>query len=107
MVFLVERTDEYTDTGPTSLLGESLGYAGISNLPYNDEGWRLNTLYWDQKFQVASMRWSVVSSIPAITSMSSRWSAPGQTSSTMHSASALAPSIWPAIPRSGLRVRPG
>ncbi len=49
--FLVERTDEYTDTGPSSFLGESLGYAGISNLPYNDEGWRLNTLYWDQKFQ--------------------------------------------------------
>ena len=51
LVFLVERTDEYTDTGPSSFLGESLGYAGISNLPYNDEGWRLNTLYWDQKFQ--------------------------------------------------------
>jgi len=49
--FLVERTDEFTDTGPGSLLGESLGYAGISNLPYNDDGWRLNTLYWDQKFQ--------------------------------------------------------
>ena len=42
--FLVERTDEFTDTGPASLLGESLGYVGISNLPYNDEGWRLNTL---------------------------------------------------------------
>ncbi len=40
--FLVERTDEYTDTGPSSFLGESLGYAGISNLPYNDEGWRLD-----------------------------------------------------------------
>ena len=51
LVFLVERTDEFTDTGPSSFLGESLGYAGISNLPYNDEGWRLNTLYWDQKFQ--------------------------------------------------------
>lgn len=49
--FLVERTDEFSDTGPASLLGESLGYAGISNLPYNDDGWRLNTLYWDQKFQ--------------------------------------------------------
>ena len=49
--FLVEYTDEYTDTGPSSFLGESLGYAGISNLPYNDEGWRLNTLYWDQKFR--------------------------------------------------------
>jgi len=51
LVFLVERTDEFTDTGPSSFLGESLGYAGISNLPTNDEGWRLNTLYWDQKFQ--------------------------------------------------------
>ena len=51
LVFLVERTDEFTNTGPSSLLGESLGYAGISNLPDNDEGWRLNTLYWDQKFQ--------------------------------------------------------
>ena len=51
IVFLVERTDEFTDTGPASLLGDSIGYAGISNLPYNDEGWRLNTLYWDQKFE--------------------------------------------------------
>jgi porin len=48
--FLIERTDEFTNTGPSSLLGESLGYAGISNLNYNDDGWRLNTLYWDQKF---------------------------------------------------------
>jgi porin len=51
LVFLVEHTHEYTDTGPSSYLGASTGYAGISNLPYNDEGLRLNTLYWDQKFQ--------------------------------------------------------
>ena len=49
--FLIEHTDEFTDTGPSSFLGDSLGYAGISNLPYNNEGWRLNTFYWDQKFQ--------------------------------------------------------
>jgi len=49
--FLVERTDDFSNTGPSSFLGESLGYAGISNLNYNDDGWRLNTLYWDQKFQ--------------------------------------------------------
>jgi porin len=49
--FLIERTDEFSNTGPSSLLGESAGYAGISNLPYNDDGWRLNTLYWNQKFQ--------------------------------------------------------
>ncbi|MGD8906940.1 MAG: carbohydrate porin [Gammaproteobacteria bacterium] len=51
LTFLIERTDEFTNTGPSSLLGESVGYAGISNLPYNDDGWRLNTLYWDQKFR--------------------------------------------------------
>jgi porin len=51
LMFLVEHTSEFTDTGPSSYLGESAGYVGISNLPYNDEGWRLNTLYWDQKFQ--------------------------------------------------------
>jgi porin len=51
LVFLVEHTNEFTDTGPSSYLGESAGYAGISNLPYNDDGWRLNTLYWNQKFQ--------------------------------------------------------
>ena len=50
LMFLVEHTKEYTDTGPSSYLGASTGYAGISNLPYNDDGWRLNTLYWDQKF---------------------------------------------------------
>jgi porin len=51
VVFLVEHTREFTNTGPSGFLGESLGYAGISNLPYNDEGWRLNTLYWNQNFQ--------------------------------------------------------
>ena len=51
VVFLVEHTRDFTNTGPSAFLGESLGYAGISNLPYNDDGWRLNTLYWNQKFQ--------------------------------------------------------
>ncbi len=51
LMFLVEHTDGYTNTLPNSFLSDSLGYAGISNIPYNDEGWRLNTLYWDQKFQ--------------------------------------------------------
>ena len=49
--FLVEHTNSYTNTPPSGFLGQSTGYAGISNLPYNDEGWRLNTLYWDQIFQ--------------------------------------------------------
>jgi porin len=48
--FLVERTDKFTSTPPNSLLSDSIGYAGISSIPYNDEGWRLNTLYWDQQF---------------------------------------------------------
>ncbi|HID31324.1 MAG TPA: hypothetical protein EYP19_15175, partial [Desulfobacterales bacterium] len=47
LMFLVEHTHDYTDTLPSSFAGESLGYAGISNLNYNDDGWRLNTLYWD------------------------------------------------------------
>ena len=25
-------------------VSDSLDYVGISNIPYNDEGWRLNTL---------------------------------------------------------------
>ena len=52
LMFLVEHTHALgDDTVPSSFAGESLGYVGISNLPYNTEGWRLNTLYWDQKFQ--------------------------------------------------------
>jgi porin len=51
LMFLVEHTHDYTDTLPSAFAGESLGYVGISNLNYNDDGWRLNTLYWDQKFQ--------------------------------------------------------
>lgn len=51
LMFLVEQTHGYTNTLPNSFVSASLGYAGISNIPYNDEGWRLNTLYWDQKFQ--------------------------------------------------------
>jgi len=50
-MFLVEQTHGHTNTLPNSFLSDSLGYAGISNIPYNDEGWRLNTLYWDQKLQ--------------------------------------------------------
>lgn len=50
LMFLVEHTDGYSNTLPSALAIDSLGYAGISSLPYNDEGWRLNTLYWDQKF---------------------------------------------------------
>jgi len=51
LMFLVEQTHGHTNTLPNSFLSDSLGYAGISNIPYNDEGWRLNTLYWDQKLQ--------------------------------------------------------
>lgn len=51
LMVLVEHTDGYSNTLPNSFLPDSLGYVGISNIPYNDEGWRLNTLYWDQKFQ--------------------------------------------------------
>ncbi|ESQ11585.1 MAG: carbohydrate porin [Thiohalocapsa sp. PB-PSB1] len=51
LMFLVEQTHGFTSMLPNSFVSESLGYVGISNIPYNDEGWRLNTLYWDQKFQ--------------------------------------------------------
>jgi len=49
--FLFEHTHDFTDTLPSSFLIESAGNVGVSNLPYNDEGWRLNTLYWSQKFR--------------------------------------------------------
>jgi porin len=51
LMFLVEHTHDLSDTLPNSFLSENLGYVGISNIPTNDEGWRLNTLYWDQKLQ--------------------------------------------------------
>jgi porin len=49
--FLFEHTHDFTDTLPSSFLIESAGNVGVSNLPYNDDGWRLNTLYWNQKFR--------------------------------------------------------
>lgn len=51
LLLLLENTHGYTDTLPSSFLIESAGNVGVSNLPYNDEGWRLNTLYWSQKFK--------------------------------------------------------
>ena len=51
LMFLVEHTHDFTDTLPNSFAAENLGYAGISNINYNDDGLRLNTLYWDQMFQ--------------------------------------------------------
>ena len=51
LTFLVEHTHGFSNTLPNSFLTDSAGYAGISNINYNDEGWRLNTLYWDQMFQ--------------------------------------------------------
>ncbi len=51
VIFLFEHTHRYTDTDPSAYAIASTGYAGVSNIPYNDQGWRLNTLYWDQKFR--------------------------------------------------------
>ncbi len=48
--FLFENTHGYTDTLTNAFAIESAGYAGVFEIPYGDDDWRLNTLYWDQTF---------------------------------------------------------
>jgi len=49
--FLVENAHGYTDTLPNSFAIENVGYVGVSKIPFSDDDWRLNTLYWSQQFQ--------------------------------------------------------
>ena len=47
-VFKVENRHAYTNI-PVSGLGFETGYAGLLGPPFNDNGWMLTNLYWQQK----------------------------------------------------------
>ncbi len=49
LVYKVENRHSYTDLAPQDL-GFEVGYAGLTAGPYNDAGWLLTNLYWQQKF---------------------------------------------------------
>jgi porin len=59
LIFLFEHTHSYSDVDVSAFAIQNTGYAGVSNIPHNDDGWRLNTLYWDQKFMDGDLEFIV------------------------------------------------
>ena len=51
LVYLVEHRHIYTDNEPGAFALESLGYAGFIGIPFDDDGWHLTNLYWNQEWQ--------------------------------------------------------
>ena len=47
LVYKIEHRHKYTDVAPTGL-GPSLGYAGLVNQSFSDQGFRATNLYWRQ-----------------------------------------------------------
>lgn len=48
LVYKVEHRHRYTTIAPQAL-GLDLGYAGLFEAPFNNDGWRLTNLYWKQR----------------------------------------------------------
>jgi porin len=49
IIFKGENRHDYSNI-PPSALGFEIGYAGIIEPPFSDQGWRLTNLYWRQSF---------------------------------------------------------
>lgn len=49
IIFKGEHRHDYSDI-PPSVFGFEIGYAGIIEPPFSDQGWRLTNLYWRQSF---------------------------------------------------------
>lgn len=49
LVFKIENRHSYTDVAPTDF-GFELGYDGLPNSVFSDQGWRATHLYWQQEF---------------------------------------------------------
>jgi hypothetical protein len=45
IVFKVENRHAYTDLAPSAFGGE-LGYVGLANTVFSDQGWRTTHLFW-------------------------------------------------------------
>jgi porin len=50
LVYLVEHRHKYTDNLPSPFSLESLGNVGFIGIPYDDDGWHLTNLYWNQEW---------------------------------------------------------
>jgi porin len=48
LIYKVEHRHRYTDVAPTGFASE-LGYVGLLNPAYSNQGWRLTNLYWRQR----------------------------------------------------------
>ena len=51
LVYLVEHRHKYTDNSPSPFSLENLGNVGFTGIPYDDDGWHLTNLYWNQEWQ--------------------------------------------------------
>lgn len=49
LVFKFENRHGFTDVAPTGF-GFDLGYVGLPNTVYSDQGWRATHLFWQQRF---------------------------------------------------------
>ena len=49
IVFKVENRHAYTDVAPSAFGGE-VGYVGVTNTVFSDQGWRTTHLFWQQRF---------------------------------------------------------
>jgi porin len=49
IVFKVENRHAYTDVAP-SAFGSEVGYVGVTNTVFSDQGWRTTHLFWQQRF---------------------------------------------------------
>ena len=49
VVFKLEHRHAYTDVAPNEFATE-LGYAGLNNVVFSDQGWRMTHLFWRQQF---------------------------------------------------------
>jgi len=49
LIYKVEHRHRYTDVAPAALASE-VGYVGLFEPPFSNQGWRLTNLYWRQSF---------------------------------------------------------
>lgn len=74
--FTVGHRHAYSDVAP-SAFGDELGYIGVLNTSFNDQGWRVTHLYWDQHFAedraVAYVGWLDTTDFVDVYALASAW----------------------------------
>ncbi|MHC5114761.1 MAG: carbohydrate porin [Planctomycetota bacterium] len=64
LIYKVEHRHRYSDASPSSLASD-LGYVGLLNPPFSNQGWRLTNLYWRQR--LFDRRFSIVAGFLDVT----------------------------------------